>query len=105
MVALELFRAVNNWNEHGYGRFTLNYIRNKEKSEVDFLIADNNKPALLLETKLSDDSTAKSLVYFQSLLNIPSIQLVNKEGVLKYIRNGKNKILIVTAHQWLSSLP
>jgi len=105
MVALELFRAVNNWNEHGYGRFTLNYIRNKEKNEVDFLIADNDKPILLLETKLSDDSAAKSLVNFQSLLNIPSIQLVNKEGVLKYIRNGRNKILIVTAHQWLSSLP
>jgi len=105
MVALELFRAVNNWNEHGYGRFTLNYIRNKEKNEVDFLIADNNRPLLLLETKLSDDSVAKSLLNFQSVLNIPALQLVNKEGVLKYIKNGRNRIIIITAHNWLSSLP
>lgn len=105
MAALELLRAIYNWNEHGYGRFSLHYIRDKEKKEADFLIADNNKPVLLLETKLSDELAAKSLLNFQSALNIPAVQLVNKEGVFKYIRNGKNKVLIITAHRWLSSLP
>lgn len=105
MVALELLRAVYNWNEHGYGSFSLHYIRNKEKLEVDFVIANNNKPILLLETKLSDDSPEKSLLYFQSIFNIPAVQLVNKEAVFKYIKNGSNKTLIVTAQAWLSSLP
>ena len=105
MVALELLRAIYNWNEYGYGRFTLHYIRNKEKEEVDFLIADNNKPMLLIETKLSDDKPIKSLINFQKVLNVPAVQLVNKENIFKYIKNEKNKILIVTAHQWLSSLP
>ena len=105
MVALELLRAVYNWNEYGYGRFTLHYIRNKEKEEVDFLIARNNKPILLVETKLSEDNPVKSLVKFQNILNIPAVQLINKEGVFKYIKNNKNKILIVTASEWLSSLP
>ena len=105
MVALELLRAVYNWNEHGHGKFSVHYIRNKEKAEVDFVIVNNNKPFLLLETKLSDDSVAKSLLNFQSIFNIPVVQLVNKEAVFKYIRNGSNKALIVTAHRWLSCLP
>ncbi|OIO79207.1 MAG: hypothetical protein COW11_06595 [Candidatus Omnitrophica bacterium CG12_big_fil_rev_8_21_14_0_65_43_15] len=105
MVALELLRAVYNWNERGYGRFSLHYIRNKEKTEVDFVITDNNRPFLLAETKLSDEEPAKSLLNFQSVFNIPAVQFVNKEGIFKYIRNGSNKALIVTAHRWLSCLP
>ncbi len=105
MVALELLRAIYNWNEYGYGRFALYYIRNKEKEEVDFLIANNNNPILLIETKLSEEAAAGSLIKFQNALNIPAVQLVNKEGVFRYLRNNKNKILIITAHKWLSSLP
>lgn len=105
MVALELWRAIHNWNEYGYGRFNLYYVRNKEKEEVDFLIADHNKPVLLVETKLSDDTPGKSLFNFQNALNIPAVQLVNKENTFKYIRNGHQKVLVVTAHRWLSSLP
>ena len=105
MVALELLRAIHSWNERGYGRFTLHYIRNKEKEEVDFLIANDNNPVLLVETKLSEGTPARSLVNFQNILNIPAVQLLNKEGVFKYIKNNKNKILIITAHRWLSSLP
>lgn len=105
MVALELIRAIYNWNEYGHGRFGLHYIRNKERDEVDFLITEHNKPLLLVEAKFSDSSPTKSLVNFQNALNIPAVQLVNKENIFKYINNGQQKILIITAHQWLSSLP
>jgi len=105
MVAVELLRAVYNWNEYGYGRFTLHYLRNKEKEEVDFLICENNNPKILIETKFSDDAPSKNLIYFQKKLNIPTIQLVNKENVFKYLKNEQNKILIITAHIWLSTLP
>lgn len=105
MVALELSRAIHTWNEYGYGRFALHYLRNKDKQEVDFLISEQNKPVLLVETKLSDDTLAKNLVNFQNILHIPAVQLVQKENVFKYLKNGQDKALIVTAHQWLSSLP
>ena len=105
MVAVELLRAVYNWNECGYGKFSLHYIRNKEKEEVDFLISGNNNPKLLVETKLSNDTPSKSLIYFQKNLNIPAVQLVNKENVFKYFKNGQNKILVITANVWLSTLP
>ncbi|MBN1621457.1 MAG: ATP-binding protein [Endomicrobiales bacterium] len=105
MVAVELLRAVFTWNEYGYGKFALNYIRNKEKEEVDFLITDNNKPVLLVEVKLTNDEPEKPLKNFQNILNVPAVQLVNKEDIFKLTSNGKNKILVVTAHKWLSSLP
>ena len=51
MVTLELLRAVTNWNDLGLGNFSLHYIRNREKEDVDFLIANNNCPVILIETK------------------------------------------------------
>ncbi|HPN84294.1 MAG TPA: AAA family ATPase, partial [Victivallales bacterium] len=38
-VAVELFSSVSAWNDMGLGDFSLHYVRNKEKEEVDFLIA------------------------------------------------------------------
>lgn len=105
MVAVELFRAVNTWNDLGLGKFDLFYIRNKEKEEVDFLIADKNVPKILIEAKLGDTDASHSLLKFQSQLNIPAIQLVNKDNVCKLITNNSQKVLIITAHRWLPALP
>lgn len=105
LVALELLRAVESWNDHGWGRFGMHYLRNKEKQEVDFLLSEDNKPILLVETKLSDRTPATSLISFQKSLKIPAVQLVKKEGVKKIYRNENNNILVVTAHRWLSTIP
>jgi len=105
LAALEFLRAVEAWKDHGWGNFSLHYLRNKDKQEVDFLIAKNNRPFLLAEAKLSEDAPAASLYTFQNLLNVPAVQLVKKDGVKKVYRNGKNSILVVTAHRWLSALP
>ena len=69
MVALELYRALTVWSDMGWGRFTLHFIKNKEKQEVDFLIADENEPLLLIETKLSDSQPSAALLKFQSAQN------------------------------------
>ncbi len=82
MVALELFRAVSNWNDLGRGNFSLHYLRNRDREEVDFLISNNHNPLLLIETKLSDDYASKSLIKFQKILNIPAVQLVNRGDIL-----------------------
>lgn len=105
MVALELWRAVTNWNDLGLGDFSLHFIRNREKEEVDFLIADKKSPVLIIEAKLMDDAPAKPLKKFQNVLNIPAVQLVNKAGISKIVSNGENKILVISAPQWLSLLP
>ena len=105
MIGLELYRAILNWNDLGLGDFSMHYIRNKEKEEIDFLICKNHQPAILIECKLSDENVSSSLIKFQNKLNVPAVQLVNKQHVGRIITNQKNKVLIISAPRWLPFLP
>jgi predicted AAA+ superfamily ATPase len=105
MIGLELYRAILNWNDLGLGDFSMHYIRNKEKEEIDFLICKDHHPTLLIECKLSDENISNSLIKFQNTLDVPAIQLVNKPHVGRIVTNQKNKILIISAPRWLSFLP
>lgn len=105
MVAAELFKAVNLWTDMGHGNFTLHFIRNKEKQEVDFLIANNREPVMLIEAKLNDTDPSAPFRNFQSLLNVPAIQLTRGGESHRLISNRDNKMLIAPAHLWLAQLP
>jgi len=105
MVAIELWRAVTLWNDAGQGRFSLHYIKNKEKQEVDFLIAREGEPFLLAEAKPAEREPSAALKKFQQMLNIPAVQLTNEGVTFRLFSNGPNKILVVPAYQWLSLLP
>jgi uncharacterized protein len=105
MVAVELFRAVSNWTDMGFGSFSLHYIKNKEHQEVDFLITHDGDPFLLIEAKLSDSQPSASLLKFQSQLNIPAVQLTEAESTYTIIRNKGNRLLITPAVSWLPQLP
>ncbi|MDP3049212.1 MAG: ATP-binding protein [Thermodesulfovibrionales bacterium] len=105
MAAVELWRAVTLWNDMGHGTFSLHFIKNKEKQEVDFLIANNNDPFLLIEAKLSDTQPSQALLAFQQRLDIPAVQLTGRGAGYRLISNDKNKILVAPAYQWLSQLP
>jgi predicted AAA+ superfamily ATPase len=105
MVANELWRAVTSWNDLGYGQFSLHYIKNKEKQEVDFLVAKERKPFLMIEAKFSDNQPSKALLNFQRALKIPAIQLISDGKGYRMQSNEELPILIVPAYQWLSQLP
>ncbi|OGW87253.1 MAG: hypothetical protein A3A81_03735 [Omnitrophica bacterium RIFCSPLOWO2_01_FULL_45_10b] len=105
MAALELLRAISNWNNLGFGNFELHYLRNKEKEEADFIISKKNQPFLIVETKLSEDQVSKSLLKFQSALKIPAIQLIHQPGICRIISNHKQQILISSTTRWLPLLP
>ena len=104
MVAVELNRAATLWTDFGLGEYELWYLRNKEKEEVDFLITESGRPQFMVETKLSDSNVSPHLIKFQNTLNIPAIQLVNKENISRKIKNGSNSVLIVSAADWLCGL-
>ncbi len=105
MIAIELWRAVNIWNDLGYGRFSLHFIKNKEKQEVDFLIADGNDPLTLIEAKISEKQPSAALRKFQQALNIPAVQLTAEGDTFQMLPNEKQSILVAPAYQWLSQLP
>ena len=105
MVALELWRAVTNWNDLGYGEFSLHFLKNKEKQEIDFLIANGRKPILLIEAKLSEQQPSPALKKFQSVLNVPAVQLIKEDEGFRKLSNNRQTILVAPAYQWLSGLP
>jgi hypothetical protein len=105
MVALDLYSTIIRWRQNGKGDYGLFYIRNKEKEEVDFVITKDNEPKILVEAKLNDTEPSKSLTYFQKTLKVPAVQLVNKKGVSRLIKNDYGSQLIVSAHLWLARLP
>ncbi len=105
MVALEIYRAVNNWNDSGWGDFSLHYVRNKQKEEVDFLIADRGVPIILVETKQSEIEPSGPLIKFQNMFQVPAVQLINKRDVYKIYSNGNLKTAVISAEKWLARLP
>ncbi len=105
MVALELWRGVNAWNDMGYGTFSLHFIKNKEQQEVDFLIAEGGEPFLLIEAKLADEQPSPALKKFQSVLKKPAVQLINESEGYRMRPNADQHILVAPAYQWLTQLP
>jgi predicted AAA+ superfamily ATPase len=105
MVALELWRAVTNWNDLGYGDFSLSFLKNKEKQEVDFLIADGRRPLILIEAKMTDPRPSNALRKYQEMLNVPAVQVTHQENGFRKISNKGQMILVAPAQWWLSGLP
>ena len=105
LIALELFRAVNAWNDLGYGDFGLHYVRTKENREVDFLVSEGRKPMLLVEAKRSDSTPSPNLLHFQNALGVPAVQLLAAGSGFKRIQNDRETLLVVPAAWWLPNLP
>jgi predicted AAA+ superfamily ATPase len=105
MVAVELGRAVSSWNEMGYGRFTLNFIRTKDRQEVDFLISDDDRPLLLVDARGDDPQPSAALIKFQDALRVPAVHLVRAAEGYRRMMNEKQPILIAPASQYLAGLP
>jgi predicted AAA+ superfamily ATPase len=71
-VACHLQKAVNWWQDLGYGTYDLYYLRTKDKREVDFLVARNGKPWFIVEVKsASHKRVSKNLEYFQTRTGAP----------------------------------
>lgn len=105
VVALELARAVSCWNAMGEGTFSLHFVRNKEKQEVDFLITDDREPFLLVEAKLGAEEPARSLLAIQRALPVPAVQLVRDASTYRTFQNGAHRVQVAPAWAWLAGLP
>jgi hypothetical protein len=105
-IASHLLKAVHFWTDRGWGDYELYYLRDKEKREVDFLVAKNGHPWCLIEVKNSSNgSPSKSLYYFQDMLEVKfAFQVaLDMEYVDKNCFESSNPI-IVPAKTFLSQL-
>ncbi|MEI6670095.1 MAG: ATP-binding protein [Acidobacteriota bacterium] len=104
-VALELWRAVSCWNAMGAGEFSVHFVRNKEHQEVDFLVANDREPVLLVEAKLADERPTEALLKIQRALQIPAVQLVRNARAYRTYTNDSLPVVVAPACCWLAGLP
>jgi predicted AAA+ superfamily ATPase len=105
-VACHLLKAVDGWNDMGLGDFELGYLRDKEKREVDFLVARDGKPWFLVEVKQRDEKVGRALEYFQRQLDAPhAFQVVlDADYVGADCFTKPRRPLVVPARTFLSQL-
>ena len=105
-VACHLLKAVEGWNDMGLGAFQLGYLRDKEKREVDFLVARDGKPWFLVEVKHGDELMSPYLKRYQERIGAPfAFQVtVNADHVGQDCFANPGPPLIVPARTFLSQL-
>jgi len=64
LVAAHLLKACHYWTDKGDGQFDLYFLRDKQKREVDFLVAKEDRPWFLVEVKQSNGTVSPHLDYF-----------------------------------------
>lgn len=97
LVALHLLKLVDAWNDLGHGDFSLHYVRDKERREVDFLVTERRRPWLLVEAKLADGDPSPSLEYFRARLRpAHAVQIVRRGSARR-----RGDILVVPAERLL----
>jgi len=106
LVALHLLKATRLWKSTGEVQLDLNYVRDKEKREVDFVLSQKGRPLFLIECKVSDLNLSLSLIYFQKKLKVPNaIQVVHHPEICKRFRTEGFTQWVISADRWLSALP
>ena len=99
-LAFELFNLTSFWKDHGFGDFSLSFLRTRNGEETDFLITKDSQPWLLIEAKLNEeDISGHHIKQAEALGGVPFIQLVYKKGVAK--KKGKN-LFVVSASRFLA---
>ncbi len=81
---------------------TLNYLRDKQGREIDFLILIDNRPVLMIEVKWTEESLSRNFAVFSKYLpHTPGVQLVGKIEREKSFESG---VRIMDAARWLTDL-
>lgn len=101
MVASSLLKFSHFlYDVQGY-KAQLNYIRDKEQREVDFLISIDNKLWFCVEVKKTFREIPSPLKYFAHKLKIPFAYQVVREDGIDYFKDG---IRVISASKYLSAL-
>ena len=90
----------------GLGNFQLNYLRDRNQREVDFVVIKDTEPWFLVEVKNSDKTISPSLSFFQDQIKAPfAFQVVlETDYVDADCFSSQNRPIAVPAKTFLSQL-
>lgn len=97
-VAGHLAKACDYWTDTGEGEFTLHFLRDKDKREIDFLIVRDKQPWLAVEAKLRDETPSPSWGAFLSRVGpVVAVQVVATHGVWHERHTQHGRVLVASA--------
>lgn len=102
LVACALLKEMH-FREDCLGeKWNLYFLKNKDGREIDFLLTNNEKPALMLEVKWGDAERSPNFSFFEKYLaGTKKIQIVKE---LKREKTYPDALEIRIAHNWLSEM-
>ncbi len=101
LVASHLLKYVHFITDYEGHKAELNFLRDVDKREVDFLVTIGGKPWFAVEVKLNDSALSPHILYFKERLSIPFVyQVVKKSGVDRLEKGTR----ILSAGKFLSGL-
>jgi len=104
-IACHLLKAVEGWTDLGYGEFSIGYLRDKSRREVDFVVTRDGIPWFLVEVKKSDTSLSEALGFFQKRTGAAhAFQVVMDAEYGEYDCFSIHSPKVVSARTFLSQL-
>jgi len=76
MTAVNLLKSVYAKRDYEGQNYALHYLRDKEKREVDFVLARDEKIEEIVEAKYSDDALSEALRHFAKQYHLRATQVV-----------------------------
>jgi len=101
LVASHLLKLCHFLNDTEGYRLSLQYLRDRDGREVDFLITENKKPWFAVEVKSSFKKIAKNLNYFGERLEIPFLYQVVSDDNIDII---KGNVRVISLDKFLFGL-
>ncbi len=78
------------------------YLKNKDGKEIDFCVASNAIPSLLIEVKLNDNSLSPNFEKFTKFF--PDVKMIQISKILDREKTYPNGAELRRASKWLSNL-
>lgn len=101
LIASHLLKFCHYLRDYDGRNCELQYLRDVDKREVDFLVTCNGKPWFAVEAKTSDEGPASALHYFAKRLNIPFCYQVVLNGGRDFVSEN---IRVLPASKFLMAL-
>ena len=102
LAACALLKEIH-FLEDCYGKEKyLYYLKNKDGKEVDFCIAGNQNPELLVEVKWNDENVSPNFNIFQK--HFPKVKMIQIVKNIKREKTYPDGVEVRSATGWLSRL-
>lgn len=99
LVASHLLKRIQFLEDSTGDRYELNYLRDKEKREIDFVVLKNGKVSTLIEAKWSNDTPPSALYFYREKLKAKRALVLVAELDRKFEKSG---IEVWPAIDWLA---